>query len=241
MKRIIPIFDYFVFDGKSSLDFKMRISGNGTHNIPERIIETVEVPGRNGDLTIGDSRFSTVNQFYDAYIVDDFMTNYQAMANYLMSKHGNFRLDDSYHLDEFRMARFTGPIEPNTIMDEAGKFTITFKCQPQRYLKSGEREITISAGTSKKLRNPSLMEARPVLRVTGSGAFTIGDESITITGNTGTITIDSELQDCYEGSTNKNQSVTFSDGKYPALAAGETTITAPSGMTIRIVPRWWRL
>ena len=241
MTRIIPLWDYFIFAGKSSLDFRVRVSGNGTHNIAERIIESVTVPGRNGDLTIRDEGFKTVNQTYDAYIVDDFMMNFSAMANYLQSMRGNQRLEDSYHMDEFRMATFAGPIDPETVMDEAGKFTLTFKCQPQRYLKSGEREITISAGTSKKLRNPSLMEARPVIRVTGSGTFTIGGKSITITGNTGTITIDSELHDCYEGSTNKNQSVTFSDGKYPALAAGETTITAPSGMTIRIVPRWWRL
>ena len=73
MKRIIPIFDYFVFAGKSSLDFWARISGNGTHHAPERHIETVIVPGRNGDLTISDDRYGTVDQTYDGFIVDNFI------------------------------------------------------------------------------------------------------------------------------------------------------------------------
>ena len=240
MTRIIPLWDYFIFAGKSSLDFRVRVSGNGTHNIAERIIESVTVPGRNGDLTIRDEGFKTVNQTYDAYIVDDFMMNFSAMANYLQSMRGNQRLEDSYHLDEFRMATFAGPIDPETVMDEAGKFTLTFKCQPQRYLKIGEQEITISAGTSKNLRNPTLMQALPRIKVTGTGSFSIGGNTVAITTNNGNTIIDSELKDCYEGSTNRNPAVTFSAG-YPVLNPGNNTVTAGAGITLKIVPRWWRL
>lgn len=241
MTRFIPVWDYFIFAGKSSLDFRVRISGNGTHNIPERITETVTVPGRNGDLTIRDDGFKTVDQTYDAYIVDDFMRNFSAMANYLQSMRGNQRLEDSYHLDEFRLATFAGPIDPNTIMDEAGKFTLTFKCQPQRFLKSGENETVIGAGTSKNLRNPSLMDALPLIRVTGNGTFTINGDSVTVADSTGTITIDSDLQDCYEGTANRNQNVTFSAGVYPALHTGNNTVSVPAGMSVSIIPRWWKL
>ena len=241
MTRVIPLWDYFIFAGKSSLEFRVRVSGNGTHNIPERIIETLTVPGRNGDLTIRDEGFKTVNQTYDAYIVDDFMMNFSAMANYLQSMRGNQRLEDSYHLDEFRMATFAGPIDPETVMDEAGKFTLTFKCQPQRYLKIGEQATVIGAGVTKNLRNPSLMEALPLIRVTGNGTFTINGDSVTVANSTSTITIDSDLQDCYEGTTNRNQNVTFSAGVYPALKAGNNIIVVPAGMTVSIIPRWWKL
>lgn len=241
MTRIIPLWDYFIFAGKSSLDFRVRVSGNGTHNIAERIIESVTVPGRNGDLTIRDEGFKTVNQTYDAYIVDDFMMNFSAMANYLQSMRGNQRLEDSYHPDEFRMATFAGPIDPETIMDEAGKFTLSFKCQPQRYLKIGEQATVIGAGVTKTMRNPSLMEALPLIRVTGNGTFTINGDSVTVANSTGTITIDSDLQDCYEGTANRNQNVTFSAGVYPSLHAGNNIIVVPAGMTVSIVPRWWKL
>ena len=241
MKRIIPLYDYFIFAGKSSLDFRVRISGNGTHHAPERHIETVIVPGRNGDLTISDERFGTVDQSYDGFIVDDFMDNYSGLVNWLLSHRGNQRLEDSYHPDEFRMATFAGPIDPETVMDEAGKFTLTFKCQPQRYLKIGERATVIGAGVTMNLRNPSLMEALPLIRVTGNGTFTINGDSVTVANSTGTITIDSDLQDCYEGTENRNQNVTFSAGVYPALRTGNNTIAVPAGMTVSIVPRWWKL
>lgn len=244
MKRVIPLFDYFVFAGKSSLDFRARISGNGTHNAPERHIETFIVPGRNGDLTISDDRFGIVEQSYDGYIVDDFMDNYSGLINWLMSHRGNQRLEDSYHPDEFRTARFVGPVEPDTIMDEAGRFTLTFQCQPQRYLKIGELPITVSAGSAKAYRNPTMMDARPKIVVTGTGTFHIGYYDVTVTQNPTETIIDSELQDCYSddfGAENRNPYVQFSDG-YPIMHGGEIEqITAGAGINLTVYPRWWRL
>ena len=244
MKRVIPLYDFFTFAGKSSLDFKAVISGNGTYRTPERHIETVLVPGRNGDLTISDDRYNTVDQTYDGFIVDDFIDNYSGLANWLMSHRGNHRLEDSYHPDEFRMARFVGPIEPDTVMDEAGRFTLTFKCQPQRYLKIGERAIAVPAQSSKGYRNPTLMDARPKILVTGTGTFYINTYEVTVTSNPGTTVIDSELQDCYLddfSATNRNAYVTMPDG-FPVMHGGEhEQITAGAGVSLTVFPRWWRI
>lgn len=240
MTRIIPLLDYFIFAGKSSLEFRVRISGNGTYKTAERVTETVIVPGRNGDLTIDDKRFGTVDYVYEAYIVDNFDENYSGLINYLLSKKGNHRLEDSYHLDEFRMAKFNGPIEPNVLMAEAGSFDISFRVQPQRFLKSGEREITLSAGTF-KVKNPTLMTALPKITVTsGTGDLVIGSQHAVLSANNGNTVIDSELQDCYEGTTNRNPDLALSDG-FPALGEGFTEITVPAGMTVKLQPRWWKL
>ena len=246
MKRIIPLYDFFTYAGKSSLDFRVRISGNGTHHAPERHIETVIVPGRNGDLTISDERFGTVDQSYDGFIVDDFMDNYSGLVNWLLSHRGNQRLEDSYHPDEFRMARFTGPIDPQTVMDEAGKFTLTFKCQPQRFLKIGEHEIIINPNQTKAFKNPTIMKALPMITVSGTGTFTISQNgtvinTVELDQNNGATVIDSELQDCYEGTINRNPAVTFTNG-YPVFEGNAITeIAAGTGITLRVKPRWWRL
>ena len=240
-KRIIPLLDYFIFAGKSSLDYMVRISGNGTYKTAERIAESVIVPGRNGDLTIDSHRFSTSEQFYEGYIVDDFIENYEGFVNFLLSHPGNERLEDSYHLDEFRIARFAGPVDPSTIMDEAGRFKITFKCQPQRYLKIGEKDIEITGAKTLRLTNPTRMTALPKIVVTsGTGTITIGSQTATLDANNGATVIDSELQDCYEGSTNRNANLTLSDG-FPELKDGATDISVPAGMSIKIQPKWWRL
>ena len=49
--------NYFTFDGKTSTDFGMYISGSGTYNAPERDVTTYNIPGRNGDLIVDNGRF----------------------------------------------------------------------------------------------------------------------------------------------------------------------------------------
>ena len=50
--------NWFIFDGKNSRDYGIYISGSGTFNAPEMDITTVEIPGRNGDLTISNNGFA---------------------------------------------------------------------------------------------------------------------------------------------------------------------------------------
>ncbi len=55
------------------------------------------------------------------------------------------------------------------------------------------------------------------------------------------VTLDSELQDAFKGSENKNADVTLPDG-YPKLPPGATSITFSGGITsVEITPRWWTL
>ena len=241
MTRVIPIRDYLIYNGMNSLDYKVRISGNGTYRAAERDIESVVVPGRNGELTIDRNRFKNSQQTYDAYIVDGYQENLSAFMNGLLSSAGYSRLEDSYHLDEFRMARFLGPVDPESVMDEAGRFELVFDCKPQRYLKQGEEEITIGPSETKVLFNPSPMTALPRIVVTsGTGDIVVNMQHCTLTANNGATVIDSELMDCYEGTVNRSGSLTLSDG-YPRLIAGENSISVPAGMTIKIQPRWWKL
>ena len=47
----------FYYDGRSSIDFGMVISGSGTFGAPQRDVEMVPVLGRNGDLIIDNGRY----------------------------------------------------------------------------------------------------------------------------------------------------------------------------------------
>ena len=51
------------------------ISGSGTFNAPEMDITTVEIPGRNGDLTISNNRFRNITVEYPAFIRKQFRHN----------------------------------------------------------------------------------------------------------------------------------------------------------------------
>lgn len=90
--------------------------------------------------------------------------------------------------------------------------------------------------------NPTQYESRPLIRVTGYGTLTLGNETITVDSGQTYVDIDSEIMDCYNGTTNKNSKVTFSSGKFPVLPAGVTGVSYSGSITkVEITPRWYRL
>lgn len=95
--------------------------------------------------------------------------------------------------------------------------------------------------------NPTYMKARPLITAnvnsaTG-GSFTINSDTVTIDTGVETVVIDCEMQDCYYGSTNLNDKVSFAPTyDFPVLNPGENVITQGAGISdLRIKPRWWRV
>lgn len=138
--------NYLIFNGRDSREFGVYISGQGTFSAPQKAYTFYNIPGRNGALIGYDNRFENINVSYDAFICRDFDKNIAAFRSFLLSVPGYAKLEDSYHPDEFRVASYVGPFEPTiTSKNDAGSFTITFNCKPQRYLKSGEQSVTFES------------------------------------------------------------------------------------------------
>ena len=56
----------------------------------------------------------------------------------------------------------------------------------------------------------------------------------------GSITLDSDTENAYKGTTNLNSKVTIPD--FPELVPGDNEITWTGGITsAQITPRWWTL
>lgn len=234
----IIVDEYLKFAGKSSLDFGVRISGSGTFNAPERDVESVSVPGRNGDLHIDNGRFANISIVYPAFIVKDFRHNFDAFKAFLLSKRGYEKLEDSYHPEYYRLAAYKAAIEPAmATRNVAGSFDITFDCDPRRFLKSGEAVKTMYSGGT--ISNPTLYEALPLIRAYGTGYFEINGVRVTIsTANTYT-DIDSDLQEAYKGTTSCNGNITLSTGMFPTLMSGTNLISMSGLSRIEITPRYW--
>lgn len=152
---------YFIFNGKKSSDFDVWASGLNIFHSPERRIERIQVPGRNGELLIEDGSFENVELlFKDCFIPRHFSENFTNLSNYLNRQKGYQRLELSWLPDEYRLAAFHGDIEASMKnWDGMGKFDLAFNCKPQRFLKSGEEPIFIMPplnGTS----TPSLYDFR---------------------------------------------------------------------------------
>ena len=233
--------NYLTFNNVSTKDYGVYISGLNTYNAPEKDVEIISIPGRNGDLTIDNGRYKNVDVSYPAFIYDNFDQNVEGLRNYLLSQNGYKRLEDTYHPEEFRLARYKGDFSAKMVdWLEAGEFDLAFDCYPQRFLKSGEQIITLTAAGY--IFN-EYMTSKPLIRAYGTGTFTINGVSVQITTASGYTDIDCDLQEAYKDTlaTNCNGNIVLSNGEFPELVPGENTITI-SGLTkLEITPRWWIL
>ena len=234
--------NWIVFNHKSLKDFGVFISGSGTYNAAERDVETIEIAGRNGNLTLDNGRYKNISLTYPAFIMEDFKENIQALRNFLLSQKGYLRLEDTYHPEEFRLARWNGEFSTDPI-DElyGGEFKLTFDCYPQRFFKEGEYPIEITQATT--LKNVNLVPALPLIRACGTGSFSIGGITVQITSANGYTDIDCDLQEAYKDTlaTNCNANIVLTNGVFPQLVPGDNAITLSGITKLEITPRWWRL
>lgn len=233
----------FVYDGVPSAEFGLWILGKGTYSAPKRRIESEQIPGRNGALTIDYGSYENAEVRYSSCaITENLDTNIDAFREFLLSHVGYYRLEDSYRPDEYRMARISKAFEPTvTTRRNAATFDLTFDCMPQRFLKSGEQAVTLTA--SGALYNRTTHDALPLITVYGTGVLGIGDSTITVNDNTdfGTV-IDSELNECLNNGTNWSGKVDMTDKTYPVLSPGKNGISLGNGITrVSIRPRWYVL
>ena len=137
----------FTFDGVSSSTYGVYLTSEGVFNAPERDVEMVEIPGRNGNYALDHGKFKNITVTYKAGIVDASESNFadkmSAVRNWLCSKVGYKRLSDDYNANEYRMAVFKSGVTLDHVDLRTGEFDITFDCKPQRWLTSGETAVTI--------------------------------------------------------------------------------------------------
>ena len=161
----------FTFGGESSADYGVYITGEGVFNAPERAVDMVNIPGRNGSYALDQGRFGNIEVTYNGGMVDDDVANFadrmSAFRNWLCSKKGYIRLEDEYNPDEYRMAVYKSGLEVDHEGLLTGEFDITFDCKPQRWLKSGETAVSVTSGDT--ITNPTLFESSPLLAVEGYG------------------------------------------------------------------------
>lgn len=177
------MFKSLTFDGEDSRDYGVYITGQAVFNAPEREVEMISIPGRNGQFALDKGRFENIEVTYPAGIFANTEAEFaEAVSNFrnlLCSKRGYVRLQDEYHPDEYRMAIYKSGLELENVALKAGEFEITFDCKPQRYLTSGETAVTVTNGGS--LTNPTLFDAKPLLQLKGEGNIAINGETMKTT------------------------------------------------------------
>lgn len=218
------IFKAFSFDGISSRSYGVYITGEAVYNAPERDVDIITIPGRNGSFALDNGRFENIEVTYPASIAAnneaDFVQAVSDLRNFLCSKKGYCRLTDEYNPNEYRMAVYKSGLDVSPAQLRAGDFEIIFECKPQRYLTSGETATAVASGGT--VTNPTLFESSPLLEVTGYGTIEFNGYEIEIENNTiGHIVLQPQSTVTTPKDT-RNQLDYYSDYDYGKLNSGDT-------------------
>lgn len=231
--------NHLVFNGKDFADFSAQITESTFLKGAERDVTTFSVLGRNGVLIADNNRYKPVSLVTKLAVKNNMQSNMEAMRSFLSSCTGFCRYEESQVPNEFRLASFYKEFNPDQYDHIGGTVTLGFTAQPQRYLKQGEIPITFTADGS--LLNPTSQEALPLIKVTGTGSFGIGNLTVTITQHSlDHIMIDCEAMLIYCGAVQASEYVTMTNHEFPALSTGQTGITV-NGVTLEITPRWFNI
>lgn len=171
---IKPGYKTFTFDGQNSRTYGVYITGSAVYNAPERDVEMIKIPGRNGAFVQDNGRFENIEVTYPAGIYadsqEDFAKALSDFRNMLASRKGYCRLTDEYNPDEYRMAVYKNGLDVDPVaFQRAGEFTITFDCKPQRWLTSGETATAVANNGT--VINPTLFDSEPLLAIKGYGTI----------------------------------------------------------------------
>lgn len=139
----MAIANTFTFGGVSTEAYGVIVEGAGDYTAPVRSVEMVSVPGRNGDLMIDNGRYENQSVEYQCFLRDVAQAGFEeavrAFRNAIVSQVGYQRLTDTYHPNEYRLARYESGFDKEPEFHGKGAtFEATFDCKPQRYLTSGE-------------------------------------------------------------------------------------------------------
>ena len=158
----------FIFNGKSSLDYGIIIATHPESRHAERRGSTSTIPGRHGALFRDEAAFSTYEISYDVLLdarnVGDMYHIGRDISAWLLTANGYCRLEDTYEPEHYRMVRYVGSPDVANILFKFGRAELEFEVQPQRYLKSGEKEIVIT-DDGVTLYNPTAQEAYPLIKL----------------------------------------------------------------------------
>jgi len=244
----------FKFKGKRSDEMHLIIENNVGFASPERDLEFIAIPGRDGELIIDNKRYGSVTRTIPCVL----SLPKDESVEHVATKIGNWlNVDHQYH--DFHWAEdpefvyramFYESFNLQRVIRRFGRLVLNFKMHPIKYLKSSLVERSVASGFN--LHNPLTLPSKPIIKIVGHGdmRIRINDQEVVLSRiEEGGVIIDSE-----------NQTVTTLDGRwsqarhlvtypFPVLEVGNNVITYQADNSLRlsridsvsIVPRFGEL
>lgn len=198
-----------------------------------RAVDDIEVEGRSGTLTRYTGWEDTEVELDLAVPIRDELHQYRQAAHELTNASTIAFTGES---GVYRKVKHCEVGELRRELSGWGFFAARLTCQPFSYLSEGLKPVTMSeSGT---ITNPGLLDADPIITVTGTGmlSLTVNKTVHQVNSPAGSVTLDSARLVAHAHG--KVQTDTLTDA-FPVLKPGLNRITLGAGISkIVITPNW---
>lgn len=232
----------FTFDNILSDELYLIIKELPNISTPSRDISYEQVPGRFTDLMTDNGRYENREIEVDCYFMDKVnSTDLNIISSNIVRwlkppsrthKKLTFSNDDEY----FYEAIVTNAIDLSQQFKIVGGARIMFTCKP--FKKRVDGEITKSFTKAFNVINPEIFDSEPYMKIYGNGTITlkINDQSIVFKNVSEYIEVDSEMMECFKGTTRANSQMT---GSFPVFESGINKVSWIGSVSkIEVKGRW---
>ena len=228
--------DYFIWNGVDCRTKGIHVTDQPPITIPLERSTQINVPGRPGSLTQleGDDVYDDMILTATCFISDP--AQIPAIAAWLK---GSGAVTFANRTGGYYKARIANQIPFEKILrgNPHCTFAVNFRCYPFFYAENVSDITITTSGTT--ITNPGSVYSEPIITVTGSGDITlmVGTTIVELTDVSGSIVINSVLQEAYKGTTLMNDHMS---GDFPALKPGLNGISWTGTVTQVVVTPNWR-
>ncbi len=214
---------YFIFKGVNSLEMGVEIVAFPPIIKPEKDAEIINIPGRNGFVTLDYGVYKNYNISIEC-LINPFAKNTASINDILAWLDGKGDLILSQESDKLYKANIIGQIAIADVINVFPTFMVTFEVQPLK--KSVNTEIIELSEFSKNsiIVNNGNVASQPIITIYGNGDVTliVNDISYLIRNIEEYIIINCELQEVYKDGVNENSK--YNNFEFPTLQAGKNNI-----------------
>ncbi|MFA0816028.1 MAG: phage tail protein [Anaerofustis sp.] len=197
---------------------------------PEKNVEEIIIPGRDGSLTVDDGTYATTTKPVECALDHG---DIDALCAWLT---GSGFVTFSNEPDKQYMAKIINSVPLKEIIPTFRTFIIQFSCQPKKY--SIENDLITIDTSPAMISHPGTENAKPVIKVYGTGTIdiTINSTVVHMKNVVDYVTIDSSIMDAYKDTELKNSDMY---GEFPEFVPGTNNISWTGTVTqIEILPNW---
>lgn len=227
------MFGFTLNNQVSSASLGLRLTAPVAIPASVRRADDIEVKGRAGTLTRFTGWEDTEIDLDLAMPIRDGLHQYRQAAHELT---GASTIAFTGESGVYRKVKHCEVSELRRELSGWGFFTARLTCQPFAYLTSGLAPVTmLESGT---ITNPGLLDADPIITVTGTGALslTINARVYHVSSPAGSVTLDSARLVAHVSGRVQTDALTEA---FPVLNPGLNRITLGTGISqVVIVPNW---